>query len=760
MIPAEPVTPGRDARTLLCLAALFTLTVGVRSLGFESVFVGDEIVFPPADAQYHLRRALVTLSRFPDFLKSDPYINFPGGASVPWPPLFDFLLGWLGRVAGGRVSDLERVAAWSGPICAGLAIVPIYLAGRRIGSRRVGLIAGLVFALLPISVVYTRIGNADHHAAVGMIGAWLLYGVIALVDAETPRRRMADFAVLLFAAQTAMLLTWHGSLLYLVPAEAALLAVAIATGRRGLLAAQAASAFGSACVVMALLAISPEPLGGPYSSIALSRLHVLAMVGVATTAGGLLVALRCGFAQSIAARLGWAGAAGLAFCCVLWALPGTREGLLPAFRFLTLGDEVGAITGEQTPLFAFGDRLRGPSATLSWGLFAYALPLAPLAGGWASRTAPARAGARAKGLVLAGWGLVFCTLAVLQRRYGNDAAPAASLLFALALVAVAERSVALCRSKRPRRRLVTAVACALVVAMYGPPLISLYAPRGFASYAAFRGDAARSREVTTSIAYTLHRFAGSVRAVTPETSGYLGLGPAPAYGIISHANLGHALQYRARRATATDPFWWYIGRENWDRSLAFLDAVSEPEALALADQLAARYVVTMPGFAADTLVARLHARDGVADGPGQSALEHFRLVTESPRGGSSIGALFGGSAGPSIPYKLFEIVPGAVIEVATEADVPVNARVTIRTPTGRTIGYRSDARAASDGVARIRVPYATGDDEGSVGKPVARAVGPYRVRVGERVHRVEISERDVRRGGVVRIGGDASITRS
>ena len=101
-----------------------------------------------------------------------------------------------GEIIRIEEADLEWVAAWSGPMCGGLAILPIYLAGTRLGARRIGLVAGLVFALLPISVVYTRIGNADHHAAVGMIGAWLLYTVIALVDPETPRRRMADFAVL------------------------------------------------------------------------------------------------------------------------------------------------------------------------------------------------------------------------------------------------------------------------------------------------------------------------------------------------------------------------------------------------------------------------------------------------------------------------------------------------------------------------------------------------------------------------------------
>ena len=62
--------------------------------------MGDHVTFPPADAQYHLRRALYTFTQFPGVLLFDPYINFPGGAPVPWPPLFDFLLGGAARLLG------------------------------------------------------------------------------------------------------------------------------------------------------------------------------------------------------------------------------------------------------------------------------------------------------------------------------------------------------------------------------------------------------------------------------------------------------------------------------------------------------------------------------------------------------------------------------------------------------------------------------------------------------------------------------------
>lgn len=757
--PRDLVTrPAGDARHARIGAApvllgLVGLAVLVRALGLEYVFVGDEIVFPPADPQYHLRRALYTLTRFPDVLLFDPYINHPGGAPVPWPPLFDFVLGALGRLAGGRVADLERVAAWAGPACAALGAIAVYLAGARLGSRRVGAVAALFFALLPISVVYTRVGNADHHAAVGMIGAWLLYTVVALADPAASPKRVAALGGLLFVVRSAMLLTWHGSLLYLAPAEGLLLAVAVATGRAGLLVAQAGSALASGLVVASLLAVSPTPLGGPYSSIALSRLHLLAISGVVVSAGALLAALRLGRARSASARLGWAAAAAMAFGVLLLVLPGPREGLVPAIRFLTLGDEVGAITGEQTPLFGFGDRLQGPPAVHSFGLLAYALPLAPLAGLLRVGARTALPFARAPGLVLAGWGLLFCGLAVLQRRYGNDAGPAAALLFATALVAAADRVLGVTRHGASRRLAAGSLAAVLVAASFWPAGVDIYAPRARGTWSALRTGDGPAPDVEQSVAHTIHRFAGRVREVTPETRGYLEPGVGPEYGVIAHANLGHALQYRARRATATDPFWWYIGRRNWDRSFAFLEVAREAEALALARALEARYVVTMPGLTPGSVVERLHTDDG-ASRRGRPSLGHFRLVIEAPRGGRSVGSLFSGAGdGTDVPYKLFEIVRGAVLEIEAPAGDLVTATLPVRTPQGRRFAYRTLARAGPDGVARLRVPYpTTGSGPAGRAAPIATAQGLYQVRAAGRLHAVAVSEHDVTVGAVVRVG--------
>ena len=63
----------------------------------------------------------------------------------------------------------------------------------------------------------------------------------------------------------------------------------------------------------------------------------------------------------------------------------------------------------------------------------------------------------------------------------------------------------------------------------------------------------------------------------------------------------------------------------------------------------------------------------------------------------------------------------------------------VRIVTGK--GHHSE-----DGVARLRVPYATGPP---LHEEAVASEGPYRVRIGDEVHAVAVSEADVQEGRVV-----------
>jgi len=758
MMARTAVEPGEQSRwgligVGLALGFLMALAFGIRSLGLEFVFVGDQVVFPPADAQYHLRRAFYTFVNFPSVLLFDPYINYPGGAPVPWPPLFDFVLGGVARAWAEDSRGFEQVAAWAGPIFGALTVIPVYRAGCLLVSRGVGFTAGLVYACLPIGVVYSRVGNPDHHAAVAMLGAWLLLACLGLAQARESPGSEKSWGLLLAAAQASLLLCWHGSLLYVGLANGLLLGVGVIWGRPRALLAQAGAAAVSGFLLVPLLLVAPEPLGGHYSAIALSWLHVLACWAVAGLAGGLCAGERWVPSGGLRFRLGLTVSGGGALLAAATLVPELRGGLEPALGFLTQADGVGAVTGEQNALFGSSSGGPGANPVRSWGWLVYTIPFAPAAVFALARTPGTGKWTPASAMLLGLWGLFFALLTLGQRRYGNDFAPAFALLFGI----VAWRGVAGLSARIPGARLRAAVrgigVAVLLVGLLWPVFYGIYGPRARGSLAALERGLVPSPAVTRSIAATLHDFMAEVRRLTPATSGYLGSGPGPAYGVITHANLGHAVQYGARRATATDPFWWYIGPDNWDASFAFLAARTETRALRWADVLRGRYVITTSEEDPLSVAGQLHAHDGGAVG-GRPALTRFRLISESLAGGRGIGEMFRPRvAGGGPAYKLFEIVPGARVVVEAPPGQHVEVSLELRSSQGRPFRYRATSQADAGGEAVLRLPYPTASPTSRDGSRRTEAVGGYRIRWTGQTQTLTVSEEAVLSGAELRVPG-------
>jgi len=756
----------------LCAGAVALLALLLRALPFTNVFHAGQVVFAPADAMYHVRRSYYTFANWPGVLLSDPYINYPDGAPVPWSPLPDVIAGTIAAAFAGGDAGFERILAWWPAFVGALGALPIYWIARTFASRGVAVLAGGIYALLPISVAYGRVGNPDHHVSAAAVGACLLLVCAKLlVAAPTPgsgesgnageespgwvSARLARLAIGLAVVRAALLLTWHGSLLYIGIAEALLLLSAALTGRREVHAVHALSSLGTLAILLPILAVLPTPLLGLYSSIALSRLHVIAVA-----AGGVVAFAGWWRARSVAsggdrsgplARVAMLVGVGVVFLLAVFALPGPREGIEPALRFLTMTDAAGSSTVEQFALFPIFGRSRAAATVNSWGGFAYLIPLAPVALiVWGRRIEPAL---RPAVWLVAAWAGVFGILALTQLRYGNDVAAAACVGFAIG----GEQLRAALARRVPQAVAVLAVAV-LVFGLLRPVIVNLYFPWARRAAIALTAGPGEPGPRLNTVGWSLHRFLVAVRAVTPETSGYATPNERPEYGIVSHANLGHALQWVARRATPTDPFWEYIGPENWDRAFGLLAAPSEREAVRLSRELNARYVAVSPSPESDLLAHQLFYADGLRRGR-QPALRHFRLVTEGPRGGRPIQRLYEGAGEApkiTVPYKLFEIVPGARLEIAAAAGSIVEASLGVRTPAKREFVFRTVTRADADGIARLHVPYANPSPTAS-GRSGSRA-DRYEVRTdphweirvaGEPAGRIVVSEEEIVSGAVI-----------
>jgi asparagine N-glycosylation enzyme membrane subunit Stt3 len=200
-----------DRRPLVELAALAVVAAAVRLATWPQVFTGAGVRFvTDSDTYYHVLRAQQIVEHFPRFSRFDGGLNYPAGATVLWPPLFDYSIAVPAWLLGGAPGTVERVAAVL-PLLLGVGTVLLF---RSVARRFVGeaaFTAALLLALSPGSVAYTLLGRPDQHAAEALLAIALAGGFLAA--AESGRRRGAALVAGLLAAS---FWTWQGSGLHLV----------------------------------------------------------------------------------------------------------------------------------------------------------------------------------------------------------------------------------------------------------------------------------------------------------------------------------------------------------------------------------------------------------------------------------------------------------------------------------------------------------------------------------------------------------------
>jgi asparagine N-glycosylation enzyme membrane subunit Stt3 len=133
------------------------------------------------DGLYHTRRVERAFEEGLPIASSDPYLDFPNGSPIPWPPYYDTALylalaPWAPDDSEARRPWLERaVATW--PVAFGIASALLaacaawWLTRATSGTwQRAGaaLFAGVYAACGWGAIHYSRIGTGDHHAWIGM----------------------------------------------------------------------------------------------------------------------------------------------------------------------------------------------------------------------------------------------------------------------------------------------------------------------------------------------------------------------------------------------------------------------------------------------------------------------------------------------------------------------------------------------------------------------------------------------------------------
>lgn len=151
------------------LATLCGLSLYLRiHLGYDSVFVGDNVWFRETDAYFYLRYIENMIHNFPHYNFFDPYMLFPGGGGLGR-PLFVWLASGVSLIVGHGSPDshtIATVAAYLPPVLGTLTIIPVYFIGKELWNRWAGVVAAALVVVLPSEFLHrSLLGFTDHHVA-------------------------------------------------------------------------------------------------------------------------------------------------------------------------------------------------------------------------------------------------------------------------------------------------------------------------------------------------------------------------------------------------------------------------------------------------------------------------------------------------------------------------------------------------------------------------------------------------------------------
>jgi hypothetical protein len=244
------------------------------------------------------------------------------------------------------------------------------------------------------------------------------------------------------------------------------------------------------------------------------------------------------------------------------------------------------------------------------------------------------------------------------------------------------------------------------------------------------------------------------------------------WSVMARWNWGHTIEWAAERPSVGTNFGTYVGEESFRDPSAFLLTEDPARARAILEarrsrfvavtsrlpatygqmirdvdpRLADRYLKPAPGDRVDlkfewfrTMGARLMYDGAIvtADRGPVGALSFLRLVHVSPRRDPRPNP----RGEPSPAGWVWERVPGAIVEVPGEPGAEVAVTLRVRYAAGGYTGHWTyTGRCEEDGVARIRVPYATDAANGD------GTVEQASVRIGAEERPLHVPERAVREG--------------
>jgi hypothetical protein len=345
---------------------------------------GESWFTEEADALYHMRRLHRLLDVGAPVAETDPFLNYPYGSAIPWPPYYTYVLAaflgpWVPEDPQQRDAFIERGVA-SMPLVFGLATSLTAVAGGwLLAGPAAGLFAGLYHAFTLASVGYSKLGSGDHHAWVSLLSSlMLLLFTLGLHRGMLEKPWQALWVGTCSGVAAGLLLgSWVAGLLYVLQIQMVLAVLMFLHGKRnwsGLVPLGLAFHLSSAAVLLPAILSSPWRADEPFMVVNLSWFHLSILLA------GALVFVPLAKLQSSdlwRRRYPWVlGLVLLAVAALLFALKAApARAILDGFSWLGRSNPFMANVAESRPLVGPGSG--GVTAFTAWvGIGGFLLPLA------------------------------------------------------------------------------------------------------------------------------------------------------------------------------------------------------------------------------------------------------------------------------------------------------------------------------------------------------------------------------------------------
>jgi len=723
------------------------------------------------DSHYHMRRVDRALVEGLPVAAEDDFLDFPNGSAIPWPPYATYVAwGLLSPFApdeaSARRAFVEEGVASLALVFGLLTTLVASLAGAALAGRAGAVVAGSYHALCAASIVYSRLGNGDHHSLVSFLsGAILLVVGAGFARGALEERGTALRWGIAAGALVGILLgTWVGGMMLLVALELALGWLVLRQhrdGRAGL------AAYGLAFHLAALATLAPAVLASPWKETQPWMLVNLSWFHFAFLLAGAAVFAPLPFLRGKATRAWpWIIAALLLVVGVTIATAelslarSVREG----FAWASRTNEFMAGIRESRSLFASGAE---PGASELLGYPFWLLPLAWGAAAW-------RAFGRGE-LGLLPWVVatpLVLLQAVQQARFAEGLVlPMAVLLgWGAGVLFEREGEGSLARAARALRRLpplATGTGAVLLVAL-------CHASSSVDSLQGLARPAPRPVEQEGPTRIAVRQALEWLREHSPAPSRE---GGPPDYGVLANWSHGHAIEWAAERPSIATNFGSYVGEEGFRFPARFFLSEDPREARELLAARRVRYVLAtsqlpdhlnaMIAQAAPerrarwvdpavegkvepawfrTMGARLMFDGAVFLQDQESHLGFLRLVYVSPIPDPARRLRAPTDVAPAA--WIWERVEGAQVEAWGTPGTMLRISVDVHYPgVGKLLRWRGSAVADERGRAMVRVPYATRGGGGGQRPPRARW------RFGNFDGELELSDAAARDGARILVHG-------